>query len=86
MPLTVVVDAETSQLRTLDGRDWLESPPSTFIGWFGDHLLVHVTANRCAAGGKPGLYRYDPEAGSLVLLRSINGPADIRRWEITTAA
>jgi hypothetical protein len=85
-PLTVLVDAETAQLRTLDGRHWQENPPSTFIGWLDDHLLVHVKANRCAAGGTAGLYRYDPEAGTLALLRSINGPADLRRWEITTPA
>jgi len=86
VPLTVVVDAETSQLRTLDGRDWLESPPSTSIGWFGDDLLVQLTTDPCAAPGRPGLYRYDPEGGTLSLLRSIRGPADLRRWEITTAA
>jgi hypothetical protein len=85
-PLTVMVDAETAQLSTLDGRHWLENPPSRFIGWFDDDLLVHVKANRCAATGKTGLYRYDPEAGTLALLRSINGPADLRRWEMTAAA
>ena len=86
VPLTVVVDAATGQLRTLDGRDWLESPPSTLIGWFGDDLLVQLTTDPCAAAGRAGLYRYDPEGGTLSLLRSIRGPADLRRWEITTAA
>ncbi len=86
VPLTVVVDAETGQLRTLDGQPWLDSPPSTLIGWFGDQLLVQMTTHSCAAAGRPGLYGYDPEDGTLSLLRSIRGPADIRRWEITTAA
>jgi hypothetical protein len=84
-PLTVVVDTETAQLRTLDGRSWLENPPSTIVGWFGDDLLVHLTTDPCAPAGRAGLYRYDPEAGTLALLRSIRGPADLRRWEITTA-
>jgi hypothetical protein len=86
VPLTVVVDVETGQLRTLDGRAWLENPPSTFIGFIDGDLLVQVTTERCAAAGRPGLYRYDPEGDRLMLLRSIDGPADLRRWEITKAA